>query len=182
MDYISERESARKLAAIGLSLSAAQHLLRTGVAGQPVMTTAARLYDANRIEELARRPAVSAEECQALFPDGFLVARLPRTRSVDAEAAWPDTIDALRGPWPLGPWQAMTVYCWQRLGRQVPLLLSVSGCVISGALTTDFRRADGDARPRAMCFELAAPGTWLGGVTGRMLGLGRGAPVEIVGR
>ena len=181
MELISERASAQRLAVWGLSLSAAQQLLRTGVAGQPLITPGVRLYDVRRITDLVERPEISAGECTALFPDGCLVARLSRDRSADATASWPATIPLLQGPWLLGPWQYLAVYCWQRLGRDVPLLVSVEGCVISGAMASGLCPPGESAPAGSVRFDLGPPGPWLGEVTGRMLRLGRGAPVEMIG-
>ena len=181
MDLISEREAARIFSAHGLSLSAAQHLLSTGIAGEPVRAAGVKLYDAMRVEAVASRPAVTKDEVRALFPLGAMVIRLPRGRVVSATAEWPDTAQLLAGPWPFSfaYTSAVAVHYWQ--GRGVPLLLTVSGFVLSGAVTTNGAPNGSAEHPEWQSFELEAPGSWLETLRGRSLAFGRGAPVELLG-
>jgi hypothetical protein len=59
--WITQREAALVLADIGLARAQARQLLTCGLAGAGVRTSAAVLYDADRVRELARRPFVDEE-------------------------------------------------------------------------------------------------------------------------
>lgn len=177
---ISERDAARRLKSLGLGLSASQHLLSTGIAGPVVRAGGMKLYDARLVEELASRPPVSAGEVRKLFPDGAMVVRLPRARTADAGAEWPDTADELAGPWLLGKGPGLAVWVKHLSGHTVPLMLTVAGCVLSGATTTDVLAAS-ETQGTGVAFALSARGAWLQVVRGRMLSFGRGAPVEVLG-
>lgn len=185
MDLISERAAARRLAGRGLSLSATQHLLATGIAGQPLRTAVATLYEAAAIEELASRPALTRADTQQWFPEGAVVVRLPRGGTADATAEWPATADLLRGPWPVPPGPSMALVARFWTGRSIPLLLTVSGVVLCGATVRDFAGRSEPGRGRSggldACFALSAPGDWLERTSGRMLAFGRGATVELLG-
>ncbi|GAB4004327.1 hypothetical protein [Nocardioides ultimimeridianus] len=181
MDLISERAAARRLATCGLSLSASQHLLATGIAGEPIRTAAATLYDSSAIEELASRPALSRDETRELFPDGAVVARLPRGRIVAAGSEWPDTAEVLSGPWPIPPGPSVALLARFWTGRTVPLLLTVSGTVLSGATATQFAPSARRSGEFDASFALETPGRWLGRARGRMLRFGRGATIELLG-
>lgn len=180
MEPISEREAARLLTPLGLSRSGSQHLLSTGIAGPAMRAGGMKLYDARLVEELASRPPVSADEVRKLFPDGAMVVRLPRARTVDASAEWPDTADELAGPWPLGRGAGLAVWVKHLSGHTVPLMLTVAGCVLSGATTTDVLPAS-ETQGTGVAFALSAPGPWLREVRRRMLTFGRGAPIEVLG-
>jgi len=181
VDLISEREAARVLASLGLSRSSSQHLLSTGIAGTAFRAGGMKLYDATRVCEVASRVPVSAQETRRLFPGGALVARVSRGRVVDAAAEWPQTAEELAGPWPqLSGGPGILLWLENLSGRSVPLMLSVAGCVVSGATITGVLRPS-ETRGPGTTFALAAPGQWLEEVRGRMLTFGRGAAVEVLG-
>lgn len=178
MELISEREAATRLARHGLSRSACQHLFATGVAGTPVRVGGMTLYDASRIDELAARAHLRADEFADAFPHGVVVARLPRGRNADAQARWPATRPLLEGPWRIGPWQVLLIRLSAMHGDGLPVVLSVSGYVLAGARIIGTRPApEGDTT----MLQLGAPGPWLDRVLGRRMRGHRGAPVELVG-
>ncbi len=176
MEPITEREAARRLAAVrGLSLSASQHLLATGVVGRPATSGRMKLYDATRVDALLELPPVRADEFVQLFPDGVIIVRLPRSRTIDASMVWPETRDVLAGPWRPGSRQKAAIWLGTLRDRSVPLLLTVSAHVVAGARVAD-PRPGGDG----VTFELQAPGRWLDQVVGRRVRGHRGPQVELV--
>lgn len=174
---ISEREAARRLAAHGTSLSASQHLLATGIAGRPVRTHVATLYDGDRVDELVARPHVRADEFVGAFPVGVVIARLSRARGFDVAAPWTERVEVMAGPWRLTANNGLALAITVNRAPGYPLLLSVAGHVVDGARIVGLRDADG-AGAR---FELEPPGEWLSPINGRRLRGHRGPQLELVG-
>jgi hypothetical protein len=178
MELITEREVARRLAsARGLSRSATQHLLATGIAGRPIRTGGVALFDAERVRSLLELPPVRADEFEALASGGLVIVRLPRDRTVDASLVWPDTRAALVGPWRLRSQQWTLLWLRTFRERSLPMLLTVSAHVVCGATLNGFTLRDGDD---AAWFDLHPPGPWLHELVGRRVRGHRGPQVELL--
>jgi len=175
---ISEREAARRLAVHGTSLSASQHLLATGIAGTPVRTAVATLYDDDRIDQLVARPHIKADEFVQAFGVGVVIARLPRSRAFDVDASWDERAQVMAGPWHLTSMNWIALSVTVRQGRGYPMLLSVSGHVVGGARIVAINAASG--RP-TVTFGLEPAGELLAPIVGRRLRGHRGPQLELVG-
>ncbi|WP_460852215.1 prephenate dehydrogenase [Nocardioides montaniterrae] len=171
MALISTREAAGLLGQLGLSWSASQHLLATGIAGHPVRTGASNLYDSERVGALLSRPALTAGDLQEIFPAGCLVGRVPRGTVVDVTAGWQAAATVMAGPWPLEWRHEMGIDLRQRRDEPLGMLLTVSGVVTASGSVTGVRHVDGTDRAR---LDLRPPGPWASDVRGRLLALGRG--------
>ncbi|GAB4008950.1 hypothetical protein [Nocardioides ultimimeridianus] len=178
MSLISERTAARLLEEHGLSLSASQHLLATGIAGVPVRLESITLYESELVEDVASRPAITLTEFDEAFPTGLVVARLPRGRTTSAAADWPETAAQLAGPWPIGNGDAFVMTGTVAFGEGLSVALSVSGFLIAAARITALLAGDG---PGSVRFDLAAPGPAWDAIRGRRMRGHRGRPVELVG-
>jgi hypothetical protein len=175
---ISERDAARRLAAVGLSLSATQQLLATGIGGPPVRTRVATLYDEERIEELVSRPHVRADEFDRAFPVGVVIARLPRHRTFDVNGEWDEHARVMSGPWRIPVRNRMYVAITVRRAPGYPLLLSVAGHILGGASIVGCNGA-GDGG--LVSFDVRPAGDSLASLIGRRLRGHRGPQVELVG-
>ncbi|HWU20001.1 MAG TPA: hypothetical protein VN088_00635 [Nocardioides sp.] len=178
MSLISERAGARLLERHGLSLSASQHLLATGIAGAPIRLESVTLYESELIRDVATRPSITLEEFDDAFPTGVAVARLPRGRTISAAAEWPDTADQLAGPWRIGNGDAFVMTGTVAFGEGLSIVLSVSGFLLAAARITALLAGDG---PGSVRFDLAAPGSAWDAIRGRRMRGHRGRPVELVG-
>jgi len=130
---ITGRRAAQLLAARGLSLSASQQLLATGIAGRPVDTTAAQLFEADAVADLAGRPTVDERAAATVAPHGYLVARLPRDRVVAVDDAWDEQAAVLAGPWRVDAMVQLELVVRRFVGVRFPLVLTVAGFAIAGA-------------------------------------------------
>jgi hypothetical protein len=121
---VTGRKAARML---DLGRETASRVLAAGLAGEPVETPAAHLYDADRVAALRARPVVDdTTPLPAACANGVLVARIdPRVPPGPPELA--------RGPWRLsfGRWAALTVLINQH--AMMPLVMTVGGFVLGGA-------------------------------------------------
>jgi hypothetical protein len=177
MPLISGREAARMFGPTGLSLSATQQLLATGIAGKPQVAGGANLYDGDRVEEVATRLPITPADLEDACPLGVVVVRLPRGQSFSALTCWPETADLLAGPWRVGNGDGFAMTGSVAFGVGLPLVLSVSGYVVAGAWVTAVL---GSEQPGHVTFGLSAPDDWLTPLLGRRLRGHRGVPVELV--
>jgi hypothetical protein len=175
---ISEREAARRLAHHGRSLAASQHLLSTGIAGRPLRTAVATLYDEERVDDLVARPHIDAVGFSDAFPGGTVVARLPRCRSFDVEGTWPERAQTMSGPWRVTSRKRFLLAVTVQRQPGYPFLLSVAGHVVGGASIIGLESAADGAETS---FVLEPAGEWLAPMTGRRLRGHRGPQVELVG-
>jgi hypothetical protein len=88
---VSGRRAAELLSEVLPTREHARLVLRAGLAGVPVVSSKAVLYDAERVLALARRPPVTADELAELCPEGLYVARLTRGTRIDITAPWTQT-------------------------------------------------------------------------------------------
>lgn len=118
---VTGREATRRLQAIGVSERSARRVLAAGLAGDPVVTPAAHLYDADTVDRLAARPHLSWPELREACPHGLFVAR----RAGDVED--------LAGDWPISPWVTSWMSILVDRHGSVPLVGAVAGFVTVGA-------------------------------------------------
>lgn len=166
---VSTREALAVLRSAGVGAHAAQRVLATGLAGEPVRTRSVRLHEEPRVRELARRPVLPGRTIADHCPRGLFVARrdLPpgltkEARERRAAAGWGD----------ISPWVALRLQLEiERVGPR-PFVACTGGFVTFGAEITQVRAGDG-ADPS---FDLTVPGPWFGVFEGARLQTGPGRP------
>jgi hypothetical protein len=171
--FISEREAAARLATIGMPRRQARLALGAGLAGEPIRTRAATLYDDEQVDELLNRPLVAR---------GAVFRECPRGLFLDRRV---DAVDDLRlGPllrWGpllrLGPLGGALLGLSIRDEGPLPYVATVCGFVVLGGEIVAVRPAEAD-RHR---LDLAEPGTWFDAWRGRRWPTGRGREWSLVG-
>ncbi len=127
---ISAREAAEVLEPIGLGRRHADRVLASGLAGEPVRTRSAVLYEAERVRDLAGRRTVGYRELMDRCRAGFFVAR----RDVDVRLTREEQLARLRGGWgEVSPWAWLGVRLQIERQGSLPFLATVSGFVVLGA-------------------------------------------------
>jgi hypothetical protein len=161
--FVSGRQARAILHAAGVSTWHARNALACGLAGQPIRTAGAHLYDETQVRELADRRSVSWREVFETCPEGIFVSR----RDLDVALARDEIMDVVsRG------WTEISPYVWLWLCLQLdargrlPFVATVAGFVVLGAEIVGLRPGRG--------FELAAPGTWFDGFGNTQLAKGPG--------
>lgn len=157
-----------------LSRRQARRVLDAGLAGDPVRTRTAHLYDLAAVTALTRRPEVERDVIVSLLPPGIWVAR----RLVDARLPAGEQRAALADGWRLGLGRLgfLLFECDHR--GFVPLVATVGGFVVAGA---EIRGVGPGEQPDRHRFELAPPGEWFEGFTERRLVSGPGASGVLLG-
>lgn len=160
----------------GLTRERARRVLEAGFAGEPVVTSSAKLYDAATVTSLAARPVVTEQELIERFPLGILVAR----RQIDVRTTDAEQRSALSRDWDISTMLAMGLVGALHAVRggdpdgdeALPLVATVCGFVATGAEVTSFRfgGAGGDV------LELRPPGQWFDDLRHTRIRTGPGAP------
>ncbi|QBR92127.1 hypothetical protein [Nocardioides euryhalodurans] len=162
--YLSRRQAAQLLdQRLGIARRAAERLLAAGLAGEPVVTSSAALYEAERVEALAQRPEVDQDDLPPGCRGGVLVARTTETT---------DPLGAVHGPARF----SMITRAATRLARPegqgwFPLVVLIHHAVVAGAELLDIVPAPRDhpqvaaaerwpGRPPLWMLETRPPGDW----------------------
>jgi len=165
---ISGREAAAVLAEVGIARRQARQVLSSGLAGMPVATRGAHLYQEEAVLELASRRPMTQDEVSAACPGLLFVAR----RWVDLLASPEDQVETLTRHWDLGVRGSNIVLVVQtRVRGSVPFVATLCGFVVFGA---DLRRLMGERGGRTYRMEVEAPGDWFEAFRGRRLHYGPG--------
>ena len=153
---------------LGLGRETTARVLASGLAGAPVRTAAATLYDADRVAALRDRPEATVALVRRTSPEGLPVAR-------------PDP----RRAGPEGPWRAslVTAACFAILAREhggVPLVATVRPYVLSchdvvGVEWT--RTAERGRHASKATMRLTAARTWQEELAGTLLRTPPGHPL-----
>lgn len=171
--WVSARQAAEILAEAGLSRRGAVKLLDAGLAGTPVRTSTALLYEEARVRDLLCRPPVGDGDLGALCPDGLFIAR----RDVQVTAPLEEQRDALAGGWRMSPWRVAGLRLELQELAPLPFIATIRGHIVLGATIVD---VTGDpARPvptENACSHgvmvrlgLADPGSWYDALAGGRL-------------
>lgn len=165
---VSSREALSVLRAAGVGARSAERVLATGLAGEPVRTRSALLYDEERVRRLAERPVLPGRALAEHCPQGLFVARRdlpPGLTRQDQERCF------------AAGWGGVSVWVVLRLQLEIarvgprPFVACTGGFVTFGAEIT---RVGGDRG--SVTFELSAPGPWFGAFEGSRLRTGPGRP------
>ena len=168
--WISGREAAAVLSATLPTREHARLVLRAGLAGEPIRSRAALLYDEAAVRALAERAPVTAAELEA-FPTGLFVARLSRDTRVDVRADWAETAAALAVQ-PKMPTLTAALLGVRMQVWGLPWVATLCGYVAFCAEARGFLAAE----PGSMRFELHEPGEWASALEGRLLATRPGRP------
>lgn len=164
---ISARSATGVLQSAGLGGRQARRVLDCGLAGPPLPTSAALLYDRDRVIELAGRPELDGATADAATPGGLFVAR----RDVDVLAPEGEQRATLRGGWGFSPLAALIVRVRVAQHGHVPLVATVGGFVVTGANILEvLGSSDG------YHLVLREPGPWFETFRARRFPTGPGRP------
>jgi hypothetical protein len=148
---LSGRQAAQVLAGGGLNRSRAQQVLAAGLAGEPIRTSSALLYDAARVQALVERPVVTWRDVAAMDLHTLFVAR----GEVDPRQSRLDQVRALSETWRFQLFTGVELKWRVEKFGPVPFLATVCGFVAFGAELSQFR-------PRALegAGSVSEPGPW----------------------
>ena len=156
----------------GLARRHADRLLGCGLAGDPVVTPAATLYDERRVRELASRSVVDPREILPACPWGLLVGRRP----VDVRLDRRDQLDSVRDDWRLGWLPASELRIRIRQHGHQPLVVTVAGHVALGADIVGIGERRDESGDHVAVLDLRDPGSCFEVFRDRRLPTGPGRP------
>ena len=162
---IGARRARQLLTRDGVSHWSAERVLVSGIAGEPLRSGSAVLYDEARVAELAERPSVEWPGLEQHCPAGVFVSR----REFPVMAGRAEQLAALsRG------WSAISPWIWIAMSHRIrshghfPFVATVGGLVVLGADIVEVRGLSE--------LVLAQPGPWFEAVSRHWLPTGRGRP------
>jgi hypothetical protein len=160
-------QAARVLAGVGLNRSRARQVLAAGLAGEPIRTSSALLYDAATVQALVERPVVTWRDVAAMDLHTLFVAR----GEVDPSLSRPEQVRALSEAWRFELFVDVEL-AWrvERFGP-VAFVATVCGFVVFGAELSRFR-----PRTLARAGALSEPGPWFGAFRDMRFPTGPGRP------
>jgi len=163
--YIGARTARELLTRPGVSAWSADRVLASGLAGEPIRTGHAVLYEEGRVIELAERPSVGWTDVHQCCPAGIFVSR----RDFAATGSRTEQLAGLTEGWSdVCPWT------WIRMAIRIhdhgPLafVATIGGLVVLGA---DIVEARGLSE-----LVLAPPGPWFDALDRCWFPTGRGRP------
>jgi hypothetical protein len=163
--WVSQSSAARYLGVV--APTQAHRALTCGLAGPAKVEGSRRLYRLSQVEELGSRPAVGADELDALGALGAMLLRVPVTVP---SAAIADLDALLVGPWRSSlPVQLLIAAAVAR--SPFPLIATVSGFIVGGRDIVGI-----DTSLDGIAFRLAAAGEWRRAVHRRRWPLRGGGP------
>ena len=152
---------------LGLGRDTAQRVLASGLVGEPVVTSSAKLYELSRVDDLLRRPEVTVAHVRRACPEGIMVGRLDPRRT-RPEGPW-------RASWVV---QAMIRHLAESWGR-VPLVVTVGSFVLSchDTMGCEAVGSPGPEKGSYARLRLHEPGTWSRHFEGTLLVTPPGHPL-----
>ena len=116
----------------GVGRRVATGVLAAGLAGRPIITPAAHLYDSERVQDLLTWPVLDDDAVKTACPHGLFLARRPLLAPVDPLGS------SIADGWDLSVFTAirMRVLLIERHGF-LPLVVTVGGFVVATAEITD---------------------------------------------
>jgi len=178
---VSGREAIRILKPVVSGDKQAQRVLRSGLAGAALPTSAGPMYDEQLVRALVGRPFVDVSRLVTVCPHGLYISRIARTVEVDVSAPWPDLVAALALV-PEIPTLTMALVGVQMTAWDgLPWVATLCGWVVLGAEAQGIRGQgikrqgiQGEEAPGRRSFDLRPPGDWFGAFEGRRLPTSRG--------
>jgi len=170
---ISTRQAAARLSDIGMPRRQATLALGAGLAGEPLRTSAATLYEAARVDDLVARPVVAAGAVFRECPFGlFLDRRVTDVRRFEESGS--SAVEDLR----LGLWAGALLTLSISQDGPLPYVATVCGFVVLGGEIVDVT-SGANGRHR---LHLADPGPWFEAWRGRRWPTGGGREWSLLGR
>jgi len=160
IELVSQREAAQILSPLGVSRDKSRQLLAHGLAGPPVRTRRAVLYDLVAVDRLAERVEANDATLDDAAPHGLVLLRRALTPGPAHVLR-----DQLAHGWDLTVlatiWLRLRIEQSQQAGlRGLPAMATVAGFPVVGAevtgLTTVFETATGSSQR----LDLTPPGPW----------------------
>ena len=146
----------------GISERRTRTALACGLAGVPVATSAALLYDSDRVEELGRRRVATREEIHERCPDRVFISRRPVSVTT-GPVALREELSVIPGQ--ISPWSALTIWCSDLQPEGTRFIATVAGFVVHGATIREAHGQD---------LVLDDPGEWFDGLADSQLVTGKG--------
>ena len=160
LGLVSAREAARILAPLGLNRTRTQTVLDSGLAGEPVRTPIAHLYDTATVLGLANRSEVAWAERHLLGGHTLLVAR----GAFDTRRSTDELVRTFLSTAGFGLAHQMTLAMRATHFGPLPLVMTVCGFVVCGAEVSGLGPGS----------RVRAPGPWFERVRERRLSTGPG--------
>jgi hypothetical protein len=177
MKLVSERQAIAILGRGRIAPRQARAVLHTGLAGEPLRTASAILYEPRRVETLLARPGVSGDAARTACPRGVFLARraVSVLESVEAQLA------VASSGWDLSGWARLWFYRWFEDLGPMPAVVTVGGFVLLGAELSGFRREPSGSGRDRFSLVLQPPGDWFQAFAGRRMRTWPGNPWQVEG-
>ncbi|WP_345529579.1 hypothetical protein [Nocardioides endophyticus] len=170
---VSAREAAVRLSTIGMPRRQAGLALGAGLAGEPLRTSSATLYEAGRIDDLLARPVVATGAVFRECPFGlFLDRRVTDVRRLEELGL--SAVEDLR----LGVWAGALLGLSIDQDGPLPYVSTVCGFVVLGGEIVDVT-SGANGRHR---LHLTDPGPWFDAWRGHRWPTGAGREWSLLGR
>lgn len=184
---LSAREAADRMACLGMDRETARRALVAGVAGEPLRTRGAHLYETSRVDRVIEDADRPIGPVSAACADGVFVGRLSRRRptpeddwrgwrGADLTAPCSEQRAAASGWWRMSAITAVVLKLRVEASDFVPFVGAVSGLAMLGAEIVDIHTEAVLGRPDRTRFELRAAGAWFEALAGRRLDGPTGSP------
>ncbi|GAA1775494.1 hypothetical protein GCM10009795_021820 [Nocardioides hankookensis] len=147
--------------------------LDAGLAGEPVRTRAATLYEAARVAELAARPLVAMGAVYRACPYGLLVDRRVTLGGSAVGSSVEEVSDV-----DLGLWRAFDIAASIRHHGPFPYVATICGFVVRGGDIVEVRHI----RDTVYALAVDEPGAWFDQWRGRRWPTGPGRQWLVLGR
>ena len=128
---VGGRQAAQVLAGAGLNRSRARQVLAAGLAGEPIRTPSALLYDGATVQALAERPVLSWRDVAAMDLHTLFVAR----GEVDPRLSLRGQVRALSETWLFQRFTGVELRWRVEKFGPVPFVATVCGFVAFGAFS-----------------------------------------------
>ena len=146
----------------------ARTALACGIAGSPIRTSAAHLFDADRVAELGSRQVIGHAALLARCADGYFVTKRPMPVDVDSDTLRQQVSEI---PGQISVWTALGIVGTDLRPGGTALIATVAGFVVLGA--TVLKR-------HGRRLVLGDPGVWLDGLERTQLLTGKGRQWQLV--
>jgi hypothetical protein len=172
-ELLSQRRAAALFAAISVPRRHARRVLESGLAGDPVVTPSALLYDRAVVQQLVERPLVRADRVDELCPHGLFVAR----REINVRSSRDDQVAVLEPGWTFSGFTALWLDLLISRRGPLPFVATIAGFVVFGGVI-EALRSDGSHHAR---LRLGMPGEWFDEMADGQLVTGPGREWSIRG-
>jgi hypothetical protein len=167
---VSGREATRMLRPVARGDAQSRVLLRAGLAGDGVDSSAGTLYDEEAVRSVVDRPVVRDSDLLSWDLPGVYVARLSRTTPLRVSEPWRGRARAVSAVPPMSAWSLSLIGVQVSVWGRLPWVATLGGFVVVCADLVGLT-PDEECGNR---FQLEPPGPWHAAVEGRRWPTGRG--------